>query len=396
MKRSDVAVEKIAQANGSNVASVVASTRSLGLDVLAAFPGETVVTSPASAVVALSMLTTGATGVTEDQIAALLGASGEERDQAINALMGTLDPYRTNPDDINPKKLPKEPALHMANQAVLSDQAEIEQPYLDNLARWFDAGVLTTDLASSEGKKVLDEWVRRNTAGLIEKSAVEPSPELRLVLQNAILFAAQWQVPFKSAYTYEDDFTTASGKRVSAELMGDTRQLQYAEIDGWKMIDLPYGTDGKLVARYVLPPEGVGLESANSERLNSLEDALSPHPVFVTIPKLDLASSLDLIDPLVQRGLTAVFSPFPPALSHISTAEDLFVSLIVQQGRVRVDEEGTVAAAVTEIAVEAGSAPVERPEPVEFRADRPHLVLLLDKTVGWDLFQIAVNDPTAR
>ena len=68
--------------------------------------------------------------------------------------------------------------------------------------------------------------------------------------------------------------------------------------------------------------------------------------------------------------------------------------MIIQQGRVRLDEEGTVAAATTEIAIEALSAPLG--DPKYFTADRPHLVILLDKEVGWDLFQIAVNNPVAQ
>ena len=372
------------------------ATRELGLHVITTFPGETMVTSPASAVIALSMLGTGATGIAEEELSDLLGAEGEARDAAVNALMGTLDPYRTNLEDIDPEELPEEPALHLANQAVLSDQARIEPDYLDSLARWYDAGVLTTDLAGPDGKKVLDEWIRENTAGLIEESAVDPNPDLRMVLQNAVLLAAPWKVPFEAESTRDGDFTNAAGEVVSVEYMNDVRTIDYAENGGWRMIDLPYGSDGDLVARYVLPPEGTGLEEITTKDLAALESGLEPTLVRASIPKIDLSSSVDLKDPLIQEGLASVFSLDPPVLQHISSQEDLYVSLIVQQGKVRIDEEGTVAAAVTEIAMEAASAPADGPEPVEFRAERPHLVLLLDKNVGWDLFQIAVNDPSTE
>ena len=397
MVRGDADPVEVQLTDAKSSDGVRESTRSLGLDVMAAFPGETMVMSPASAVVALSMLGTGASGTAEEELSQLLGAEGQARDEAVNALMATLDPYRADLEEIDPEEIPEEPVLHLADQAVVSDQADIEQDYLDSLAKWYDAGVLTTDLASPDSKKILDQWVNENTAGLIEESAVEPNSDLRLVLQNAVLFAAPWKAPFEEESTSDGEFATAAGETVTAEYMKDTRTIDYAENDGWKMIDLPYGTDGDLVARYVLPPEGTGLEEVTAEDLSALESALQPTLVRVTIPKLDLSSSIDLKDPLIQQGLASVFSFTPPALEHISTNVDepLYVTLIVQQGKVRVDEEGTVAAAVTEIGLEAGSAPGPSDEPVEFRAERPHLVLLLDKTVGWDLFQIAVNDPTA-
>lgn len=398
MVRGEAAPVHLQLADAMSSDSVRTATRALGLDVIAAFPGETLVTSPASAVVALSMLGTGASGPTEEQLAQLLGAAGQDRDEAVNALMGSLKPYSVDPTTIDPEKLPDEPGLHLANQAVVSDQIQAEPEYLDSLATWYDAGVLSTDLSSAEGKKILDQWVKENTAGLIEESAVEPSPDLRLVLQNAVLLAAPWTVPFDAEQTQEGDFTTGAGEMVRVDYMNEVRTISYAEVEGWKMIDLPYGSDANLVARYVLPPEGTGLDKITSKDLAALESELEPMLTEVTIPKLDLSSSIDLKDPLIKQGLSSVFSFSPPALEHISSSADqpLYVTLVVQQGKVRVDEEGTVAAAVTEIGIEAGSAPGEQPDPVEFRADRPHLVLLLDKTVGWDLFQIAVNDPTSE
>ncbi|MFT0848253.1 serpin family protein [Actinomycetaceae bacterium L2_0104] len=395
MVRGDADPVQVQLTDAKSSDGVRESTRSLGLEVMAEFPGETMVMSPASAVVALSMLGTGASGTAEEELSQLLGAEGQARDEAVNALMATLDPYRADLEEIDPEEIPEEPVLHLANQAVVSDQTDIEQDYLDSLAKWYDAGVLTTDLASPDSKKILDQWVNENTAGLIEESAVEPDPDLRLVLQNAVLLAAPWNDPFEEESTSDGEFATAAGETVTAEYMKDTRTIDYAENDGWKMIDLPYGTDGNLVARYVLPPEGTGLEEVTADDLSALESSLQSTLVRVTIPKLDLSSSIDLKDPLIQQGLASVFSFTPPVLQHISP-EELYVTLIVQQGKVRVDEEGTVAAAVTEIGVEAGSAPGPSDEPAEFRAERPHLVLLLDETVGWDLFQIAVNDPTVE
>lgn len=395
---SDVEREHLTLAQAPEADSVIAATRKLGLDVLQSMPGQTVVTSPASAVVALSMLGSGASGDVDEQFAAVLGAAGLERDRAVNALTGSLDTHSDQLENIDPKSLPDKAQLHLANQVVVSDRATIERSYLDSLAEWFDAGVLVTDLSSSHGKEQLDEWVRLNTAGLVDQSAIEPSADLRMVLQNAVLFVAKWQVEFSPEATAVEPFTLSDGTPTNADFMHGQWETGYAKVSGWQMLDLPYAsaggaTDGTLTARYVLPPEGTELSSVTPELIDQLESQLQPSLVQIAVPKLTIKSTVQLDKPLQQAGLTDIFSPDPPSLRYISESDDLFVTEVVQQGLIQVDEGGTVAAAVTEIGVEATGAPVDAP--VEFRADRPHLILLLDEAVGWDLFQIQVNDPKA-
>jgi serine protease inhibitor len=62
----------------------------------------------------------------------------------------------------------------------------------------------------------------------------------------------------------------------------------------------------------------------------------------------------------------------------------------VQQGVLAIDEEGTVAAAVTEIGFDE-SGPAE--PPVELTVDRPYLVRIADGHTGWTLFLAHITDP---
>lgn len=388
-----VPAEQMAFEDVPSAADMVSATRALGLAILADNANDTVVTSPASTVIALAMLGSEATGQTESQFAEVLGVSGQERDEAANALITSLQPFSGDLAEIDLEDLPEDPQIHLANQMVLDDGFTTEEEYTESLQKWFGADVATVDLASASGKKYLDEWVRANTAGLIEESAVEPSPELRLVLQNAVLLAAQWRYPFSADSSGPSDFTLSTDEVVTTDFMSQQILIWYAELDGWKMIELPYGFEERLAARYVLPPPGVNPTSVTPKRLSELESLLSIYDVVVKVPKVDLASSLDLIPSLKAAGLTSVFSKNPPALGYISESEELVVSLINQQGRIQIDEAGTAAAAVTEIAVETTSALEEPTPPMYFVADRPHLVLVTDTLTGWDLFQVLINDP---
>ena len=391
---TSVDFEQVPMGDVRDAGSVVKATRKLGLEVLAHSPKDTLVTSPVSTVVALATLGATATGEAEDQFSVLLGAGGEERNKVVNALLGTLDSYRVPADQIDIEDLPEEPQVHLANQMVLDTGFKVEQTYQDALKRWFNTGTVEAELGDASGKKVLDEWVRGNTAGLIEKSAIEPDPDLRLVLQNAIVFASQWQQPFQADATAPAEFHSADGTLVETDFLNGLQLANYSEVDGWKMVELLYGSEGKLAAHFVLPPEGTPAATATTELLGNLEGALVQKMVGISVPKLDLKTSVTLNDPLQKAGLTSVFTDNPPALRYISAAESLMVSEVIQQGSFRVDEAGTVAAAVTEIGVRATSAPAE-PE-VSFVADRPYLALLTDTNTGWDLFQVLVNNPTAN
>lgn len=385
--------EQLSVSEVPEVPDMVAATRALGLSFLAEAGDETVVTSPASAVIALAMLGSGASGEAEDQFTEILGVSGEARDRAANALIGSLAPFTGELEHLDLEDPPYDPQVHLASQVVVTDDVEVEGPYAESLRNWFGAEVVRTDLSSDKGKKLLDQWVRDNTAGMIKESAIEPSPALRLVLQNAILFAAEWSSTFDADNTRERSFYLASGEEVTADFLTGTKNVRYASDNDWQMLELPYGPERQLVALYVLPPEGVAPSSATVEQLASLEAALEHFEVDIFIPKVDLSSSFDVANALRQEGFTAVFTANPPSLSYISAGEDLAVSAITQQGRIRIDEEGTVAAAVTEIDLASESAPPEIT--VQFLADRPHLVFLTDTATGWDLFQVLLNDPLA-
>lgn len=381
---------QIALADAALAPAVVKASDALGLDVLAGTdPSSNIVFSPASAVVALGMLAEGATNAGADELAELLGSSGDARSEAINALIGTLAPFEGDPASVDDEELPDSPLLHLANNIVLDDQATPDPSYLARLAKYYDAGVGVTDLSSEEGGQALDAWVREHTGGRIEESAIDPDPDLYLVLQNAVLLAARWQQEFDPNSTAQGEFTSATGQVQTADLMNDLQDLRYAEVDGWSAVELPY-QEG-FVARFVLPPVGTDPASLDTTMaaLDTGLDAAAPSSVAITLPRFDIRSRIDLGAALGALGLTAIFDAGSQSFEGISTDVPLYVGQAVQQATITVGEQGTIAAAVTEIGVMAGSAPLT-PEHT-FVADRPFLMVVAEAATGWDLFQTVVR-----
>ncbi|MCO7275043.1 serpin family protein [Cellulosimicrobium cellulans] len=393
---SDAARHVVAVSEADATPDVVGATEELGLTMLDAAPREgNVVVSPASAVVALSMLAEGARGETAASLDAALGATGQDRTDAVNALLAALQDYDGDPALVQKDELPKTPLVHVANQVVLDDQAQVHDTYLEALATGYGAGVLHTDLGTASGIAPLSAWVRFHTGGLIEKSAIEPDTDLRLVLQNAVLFAARWEAPFDEGETRPSPFVLPTGEGVDVESLSLTESWAYAEHDGWRGLRLPY-VDG-FHADVVLPPEGTDPATSTPTRTATLREALdaaAPQRVALTMPTLDIPveRATDLRPALAAAGLGGLFDPVDsPDLGGISD-EDLFVSQAKQQAMLQVDAEGTVAAAVTELGAQAMSSEVEV-VPVTFRVDRPYLFSVSHTETGWPLFTAAIRDP---
>lgn len=373
------------------VTGVVDATRRVGVTTLATAPrdGNTVI-SPSSLAMALAMLTEGARGDTLEALETMLGAAGEERRDAIAALRGALLAHDGDPAIATAEELPDRPLIHLANQVVVDDDYEPSPAYLDALVDVFDAGLQTTDLSSEAGMDVLSDWIRQHTGGLIEKTAMEPSPDLRLVLQDVILLAARWQIPFNPGLTAPRPFTLPDGDRVEADTMAGMEQWAFAEVEGWQAIRLPY-VDA-LHADLLLPPEGVDPAEVSADllaRVSAALDEATPGLVALSLPTLDVGpAKLDLIEILPAVG-APVLCQDAPDLSGIGPG-DLCVLQAAQQSVLRVDEEGTVAAAVTEIGVGESAAPMPDHE---LHFDRPYLFTITHTETGWPLFLAAIRDP---
>lgn len=396
--RADVEHIRVAAADAHGLDDVRAATDRLGLEVLGhADDGGNAVISPAGAVIALSMVAEGAEGQTADELDALLGAGGQDRSEAVNALQAGLADWAGDPAVVQEEELPDRPVLHLANSVAITDGAEIEDDYLAALAQHYDAGIQHVDLSGDAGKESLDAWVREHSGGLIEESAIQPGEDLMMAWQNALMLSARWEKPFREQSTWAEEFTLADGSDVRVDTMHDTTYRAYAEHDGWQAVRLPYNEPG-LYADVLLPPEGTApdaLDAEGLEALTSVLDADDRVEVELALPKADLASSTDLRD-LLADSVPSLVDPRAADLTGISP-EPLFVSAGVQQGVLVMDEEGTVAAVVTEIAGDGSAAPPE--DLVQMIVDRPYLVRIAADVdgpgTGWTVVLARVADPSA-
>ena len=361
-------------------------------------PGTNALASPLSLALALALVADGATDAATQGYDRLLGAGGRDRDRAWSAVQTALGRYDRSLDGFDPGKPPETPLVHVANHVVVVDREEVavSQAYLDTVLRWFSAQVEKVpvgDLAAN-----LSAWAQEHTAGLIKKTGIEVTGDTALVLQNALLFAARWSTPFNAEGTAEDTFTRADGSTTRAQFMNDTRTIPYARGRDWAAVRLGYQggeLDGQgLAMDVVLPNQGTSpadLPPATwaqaSAALDQAAAGSDQNEVKIVLPKLDLTSGpVELLEMLKALGLDT------SSLDGIALG--LSISQVVQQVRLLVDEEGTVAAALTEVGLTAGAAP-DQSKPIDFVVDHPYVLRLRDLATGTTLVQAAIMGPAA-
>jgi len=361
-------------------------------------PGTNALASPLSLALALALVADGATDATTQGYDKLLGVSGQERDQTWSAIQTALNRNDRSLDGFDPGKPPETPLVHVANHVVVVDRKDltVSQTYLDTVLRWFSAQIEKVPLGDLADN--LSKWADKNTAGLIKKTGIQVTSDTALVLQNALLFAAQWDTPFKAEDTREGTFTRADGSTTQTKFMHGTRTIPYAYGQGWAAVRLGYQggeLDGQgLAMDVVLPNQGTSpadLPPATWAQASAALDQAAAGPdqneVKIVLPKLDLTSGpVELLEMLKALGLDT------SSLDGIALG--LSISQVVQQVRLLVDEEGTVAAALTEVGLTAGAAP-DQSKPIDFVVDHPYVLRLRDLATGTTLVQAAIMDPTA-
>ena len=347
-------------------------------------------------------------------IDAMLGVDtdAKTRDRVWSAVQRSLQRFDVADtqqlQDFNPEAIPDTPLLHIANNILAIGQTQPTQDYLGNAKRWYGAEVNRAE--RPKAKAALDAWANLHTGGLIKESAINVTPLTRLVVQNALLFAARWAKHFNAAATAErQPFTRADGSTSRADLMSRTGRLTFVTGPDWRALRLRYvdgaGDSGSAggsaagsstLAMDIILPDDIGsptdLPPTTWSEATQLLTAQAHQTagnatVHLRLPRLNLSSKpTDLTDMIKSLGVRL------GSQDHI--APDLLVDQVVQQVRLIVAEEGTVAAALTEITVRFG-APPRLEKPVDFTVDHPYVLRIVDLTTGIALIEAAILDPAA-
>ena len=114
--------------------------------------------------------------------------------------------------------------------------------------------------------------------------------------------------------------------------------------------------------------------------------------VSLAMPKFEFRTSASLAPVLAQLGMETAFDARNADFSGMTGATDLFLSDVVHEAFISVDEVGTEAAAATGSIMQV----VSMPALAELVIDRPFLFFIMEHSTGAALFLGMVMDPAAH
>lgn len=348
------------------------------------------VVSPASISLALGMTWGGARGPTAEQMATVLHFDGHEGDAVHGAAANMLARYN------DPAR--EELELRVVNRLFGEQTYTFEQDFLSMVRSRYGAPLEPMDYrnAPEPSRLRINGWVAEQTRERI-RDLIPPrviDGDTRLTLVNAIYFLGKWQQPFETHATRNAPFWTSASASAQVPTMHQTGSFSFAETDGVKLLEMPYrGGDFAMV--FVLPNARDGLAAVEqrltAERLDGWLSTMQADRIEVALPKfeIDPADSLALKELLSAMGMPLAFdrqqADFTGIANPPSPADRLFISHVFHKAFIKVDEEGTEAAAATAVVMaRAGSAFV--PPQKTFVADHPFLFLIRDTRSGAILF----------
>lgn len=217
----------------------------------------------------------------------------------------------------------------------------------------------------------VNNWCSEKTHGMIN-SISEDLSDASAVLVNALYVKSAWRETFEDYATAVGSFTTIKGDSIDLEYMNQTEDFPYYEDTSGRKYAM-FELEGDIWLTVCLDTN-VRVQDFYSAMYNARYEKLG-----VKMPKLDLETSLskgELTDFLVHQGAEIALSDSANFTAMTDLPEGWHIDDIIQKTRIKTDEQGLEAAAVTAIMMADNAAIIEPVEPIPFYIDRPFSFLI--------------------
>jgi len=342
--------------------------------------------APYSISSALAMTYTGAREDTRDEMAHTLGFP--EDNKQLGEQYRDLDKHLHSLTDSGL-------VLNVANALWAQKEYGFTRDFIQTNREYFSAGLKEVDFRRRYRaiRDQINRWVEEKTNDKIQDMIGEGVLDrmTRLVLVNAIYFNGKWEYPFSGKRTQQDVFHTLAGRSQKVPFMNQSLRIPYHETALYKAVALPYA--GKHISMVILLPKKAGMMAEVEKNLdagyyNTLLDSLNPREVDLSIPRFRIEEKYSLNEPLKAMGMRRAFGG-KADFSGMTGKKDLYISDVVHQSFVEVDEEGTEAAAATGVVMRKTSVVRKK----QFKADHPFIFMIKDDQTGTILFLGRLGNP---
>lgn len=354
------------------------------------YSGTDVVFSPLSLQYALAMTANGASGATLQELVDFLGF-GDIGLDALNEYCRILM-----------EELPAvdlQSTLRVVNALLADDSVKLLHSFQETLASNYYAAVENMPFENPEAvASRVNDWADRCTDGFIKK-VLEPedfSPQTIALIMNALYFKAKWsgsehRPMFVEDSTTKEQFRLSDGSQVTVPMMHTSGYYQYAEMDGYTVLALPFSNGNYRM--YFLLPQSNDIQGL-IDRLpgiswRELAGSLnSDAEVFADIPRFEVENRYSIDEAMKALGVQMPFSPLSATFDRMMDGgRGVFIEKIIQKAKIAVTEWGTEAAAVSVVMMGEGAIPPEEHKQVFFKADHPFVFAIGEVSSGVLLFE---------
>ena len=358
--------------------------------------GKSFIYSPLSITYILGMVNDAATGLTEKELEETLGFN-EGGIQAVNDYCKKLIDGLPKVDD--------KVTLNIANAIFLNKDWTLKQQFTQDMQTYYDAKAEALDFKAPETLDHINGWCNEKTNGMIPTILDEIDPLIMSYLLNAIYFKADWASKFDPQNTKDETFTTENGNSsTKIPMMHQNVLIKYMKNNTYSAIEMPYG-NGLWNMVVMMPEEGKNTDDIiNHLKMFGVYPMLyddidgsdtwvfGPYEVDLKLPRYETSSDTDdledgLIGLMKKMGIKRAFDD---ALAEIPNMCELpvYIEMMRQKAKIKVNEEGSEAAAVTVAGVtneSMGSEPIEYPK-ATFHVNRPFVYVIREASSGVILF----------
>ena len=196
-------------------------------------------------------------------------------------------------------------------------------------------------------------WCSQKTHGKIPKILDKLEDDMAFILLNAVYFKGNWKNKFLEKSTKKKAFYNKGIDKKEIDTMIQLERFSYYEDSTIQAIELPY-VDDNMTALIILPREDIDINKyitsldSNQDGLNTLIKKLRYAKVNLELPKFELEFSTSVKDILIDMGMENAFTDYAD-FTGLREKGEIKIDDVLHKTYLKVDEEGTEAAAVTAV-----------------------------------------------
>ncbi|KAF0976091.1 hypothetical protein FDP41_004767 [Naegleria fowleri] len=400
-----------------------------------------VVFSPFSIFMVLSMMLVGAQGHTQLELAHALTLDYYQRQGSQVFNFNPHGDFATSMSQLIDHSV-NSSELSVANGIFTEQSFKLSSSYMDTISNDFHSQLKSCDFVhhAEPERRSINQWVSNRTKNLINDlipiGAI--TADTKLVLVNAIYFLGKWRIPFDKEDSFTGTFSQLKKSQddTSSTLTVESVNVQYmsrhqvreffGQNEKYKWLRRQYSSqDFEML--FIVPKTSISLSEQSEKEFeewvshqislnafpvtNSSEGSLTVKTLsqafdtsslmlrLVQIPKFKIEYENELSNVLKQApfNMTTSFEKlkanFTNMLSKVSILREdrLWIDKIFHKAYLKVDEQGTEAAAATAGIIVGRTTSIDIEPEIDFVLDRPFAFVLSHVPTQSVLFMGKVN-----